>query len=207
MKRAVMLTAILMSAVLMSSGVYAADKIYNFEGGVKTRAEQGLSESQIAPTYPDNWFSTWTYTFILVLDDGGSATIQFTYWKAYLVKRWGVNVSFIDKGEDQVINNQVFKEDSVEYDNDANRFQAGPHYWEGEYPEYRVHLDIPARGGKPAMKGDIKLRSLVKGWRPGKGPVHYGAPDGPWYDLVVPVPWADLSGSLHINGKKHELKG
>ncbi|MFO8056228.1 MAG: hypothetical protein R6V10_02900, partial [bacterium] len=137
----------------------------------------------------------------------GSATIQFTYWKAYLVKRWGVNVSFIEKGEDQVINNQVFKEDSVEYDKESNRFQVGPQYWEGEYPEYRVHLDIPAREGKPAMKGDIKLRSLVKGWRPGKGPVHYGAPDGPWYDLVVPVPWADLSGSLHINGKKHELKG
>ncbi len=207
MKRSVLVIIVLLLTIFMHHQAYGADKVYNFKGGVKTRADKGLSNERVAPTYPDNWFSTWTYTFILIMDDGSSATVQFTYWKVYLASRGGINVSYIDKGEDQVINSQVFDMDKLEYDHDNHRFQVGPHYWEGEYPDYRIHLDIPAQNGKPAMKADIKLRSLVKGWRPGEGPVHYGAPDGSWYDLVVPIPWADLSGSFYINNKKHELKG
>ena len=97
--------------------------------------------------------------------------------------------------------------DDLSFTKGENRFQLGEHYWKGAYPEYTLHVDLPARDGKPAMKADIKLRSLAKGWRPGEGPVHYGDPDGPWYDLVVPIPWADLSGSFYIDGEKHELAG
>jgi hypothetical protein len=57
------------------------------------------------------------------------------------------------------------------------------------------------------MKADIRYHCRTPGWRPGQGPVHYGAPDGDWYDLIVMIPWADVDGTLTINGQTRAIKG
>jgi len=185
----------------------AAGQIYDFKGGVQTRADLGIARQELEPMPSRGGFFTWTYTFVFYLDDNSSAMIQFTYWKMYIKKQRGLYFSFIDQGEKRFFRKGIYNEGETGYNADPPRLSMGAHSWQGFYPDFSLHMDFPAEKDLPEMKAEIRLHCRTPGWRPGEGPVHYGSPDGDWYDLIVMIPWADLEGTVTLNGKTRNIKG
>ena len=208
MKRVKALSAALAVAMILFAGAALAGKgVYNFTGGVRTRPDQGLSKLDLKPAPEEGGFFSWTYTFMLTLDDGSSGMIQFTYWKMYFKTQRGLYFAFSDKGEEQIIRKSIHGAKEIGYNEETPELVMGPHHWKGFYPDFNVHLDFPDEEGLPQMKADLRFRCRTPGWRPGEGPVHYGSPDGDWYDVVVMIPWADVSGTITVNGVTREAKG
>jgi len=200
-----LLVAVVVTAAALSA--LAAGRVYNFKGGVVTAAERGLSKEEIVPYNPEGGVKIWTYTFMIYLDDGSSGMIQFSFWKLYLFSQRGVIASFIDKGQKRYFSKSLYENERMTWSDDPPGLVMGPNYWRGYYPEFEVHLDFPAAEDKVEMKADLLFKCRTPGWRPGEGPVHYGAPDGDWYDIVVMIPWADLTGTITIDGKTREARG
>lgn len=198
---------IVIALVMLASVADAAKPVFNFKGGVKTRADKGLTKDEIKPQTSDTTFFTTTYTFVVYLDDDSSAMIQFTYWKISIINNHALFFSFIDKGDKQYLYKPVFDEDDFSYKADPQEFRLGQNYWKGTYPDFFIHAEFPASDDQPTMKADLHFKSRTPGWRPGEGPVHYGSPDGDWYDLIVLIPWADVDGTLVIDGKVRKVKG
>lgn len=198
---------VLLALVLAAGLAWAAKTVYNFKGGVKTRPDQGITKAELAPTPADSTFFTWTYTFLLYLDDDSSAMVQFTYWKLSLASQHGLYFGFADKGQKLYLRKGVIDAKDVAYTANPPQLKMGPHYWKGFYPDFYLHQDFPAEEGQPAMKADVHFKCRTPGWRPGEGPVHYGDPNGDWYDLIVIIPWADVDGTVTLNGQTRKIKG
>ncbi len=198
---------VFITILTLSTVVWAADKVYNFKGGVKTRADKGLLEKDIAPQDASGTFFTSTYTFMYYLDNGATGIVQFTYWKIPFMGRHGIAFSFIDENGKHHIRKPVFDEDDLTYTKSPRKFALGKNYWGGDYPNFRVYLDLPAEDGAPPMVLDLKYKCRTPGWRPGEGPAHYGSPDGKWYDMAVIIPWADVTMDVTIDGKKSSFEG
>lgn len=201
------LVATFLTTVLVAGAALALEQVYNFTGGVKTRADKGLSKGELAPQPTKGSFFSWTYTFMFFLDDNSSGMIQFTYWKMYFKTQRGLYFSFSDKADKLFFRKGLFKAREMEYVEDPPKLRMGPHYWEGFYPDFQLHMDFPPEDGQPEMRADIRFHCRTPGWRPGEGPTHYGAPDGDWYDLIVMIPWADVTGTLTLDGRTRTLKG
>lgn len=152
-------------------------------------------------------FYSWTYTFMIWCEDSSSAMIQFTYWKYSLMSQHGLVFSFVDRGERLTVQKGIFKTDEVKYTADPPQLSMGRNHWKGFYPDFTLHIDLPAADGRPAMKADLRLHCRTPGWRPGEGPVHYETPDGPWYDLIVMIPWADMEGTVTVGTTTRKVKG
>jgi hypothetical protein len=193
--------------VMLAGAAWAAKQVYNFKGGVKTHADRGITKQELIPQPAENFFFTYTYTFMIYLEDDSSAMIQFTFWKVPLMGRHAILFSYIDRGEKQYLYKPVFDNYQYSYREDPPEFRLGPNFWKGFYPDFYVHLDLPADGELPAAKADLHFRCRTPGWRPGDGPTHYGAPDGDWYDLIVMIPWADLDGTVNIGDQTKKAKG
>jgi len=201
------IAALAIAALAVAAAAWAAGQVYNFKGGVRTRADQGITKQQLKPMTPDSGFFSWTYTFMFYLDDDSSGMIQFTYWKYYVMETRGLYFAFNDKGDHLYLRKGLADADETSYSGDPPEMKMGPHYWKGFYPDFYVHQDFPAEDGQPQMMTDLHFHCRTPGWRPGEGPVHYGAPDGDWYDLIVMIPWADLDGTVTIDGKTRKVKG
>jgi len=201
-------TFILAAGLMLAAGAaLAAKSVFNFKGGVTTRAGTGLTKEEFKPIPDEGGFFSWTYTFMLYLDDDSSGMIQFTYWKMYLKKQRGLYFVFSDKGDTQYMRKGVYKAKETSYVDDPPELTMGPHSWKGFYPDFQIHLDFPAEKDQSEMKADLRLHCRTPGWRPGEGPVHYGSMNGDWYDLIVMIPWADLEGTLTLNGETRQVKG
>ncbi len=188
--------------MLICGMAWASGGVYNFKGGVKTNADKGISKQELAPQEPEGWFYTWCYTFVLYLDDGSSAMIQTTYWRAaYLAKQNFTIFSYIDAQGNKHYWQDLVDEDEKSYTVDPPMLKMGKQYWKGYYPDFYVHME------GENLSADLHYKAKTPGWRPGEGPVHYGEPDGDWYDLLVVIPWAEVEGTMTVDGKERQVKG
>ena len=101
----------------------------------------------------------------------------------------------------------LYKGKQTRYIDEPPRFEMGPNYWTGFYPDFHVHLDFAPEEGQSDIQADIHFHCRTPGWRPGEGPAHYGSPDGDWYDIVAMIPWAEVDGTMTINGETRAIKG
>ncbi len=194
-------------AVLLAASALAGGKVYNFPGGVQTRPDRGLTPEELKPAGDQGGFFSWTYTFMIYLDDESSAMIQFTYWKMYVKRQRGLYFSFSDKGENLYMRKGVYSAGETVYTEEPPGLAMGPNSWKGFYPEFQVRMEFPAEKDLPEMRADFRFRCRTPGWRPGEGPVRYGTPDGDWYDLVVMIPWADVEGTVTLDGRTRAVRG
>ena len=182
----------------------AAGQVYNFKGGVKTRATEGITKQQLVPQPPQGMLYTWTYTFVYYLDDRSSGMIQFSLFRAGgpLYQRNFVHFSYApDQGGERVYRKDLIANDQRTWQDNPPKLTMGKHSWQGFYPDFDLHLDYGD------VKADLHYHCLTPGWRPGEGPTHYGTPDGAWYDLITVIPWAEVSGTITLPDKTLKVHG
>lgn len=195
---------VLLVLLLLAGAVaLAAGQVYNFKGGVKTRAEKEITKQELAPQPDQGLIFTWTYTFVYYLDDRSSGMIQYSYFKAggSLYQRNFVHFSYAPMDGERVYRKDIIANDQRAWQEDPPRLTMGKHYWKGFYPDFDLHLDYGD------VKADLHYHCLTPGWRPGEGPTHYGAPDGPWYDLITMIPWAEVTGTIVLPEKTLQVHG
>jgi hypothetical protein len=191
-----------MVVLLIAFVAFGKGQVYNFKDGVKTRAEKGITKDELVPQSPEGFFYTWCYTFVLYLEDGSSAMIQYSYWRgAYLASKSLTIFSFIDADGTRTYWQDIVDDDQRIYTQDPPKLQMGKQSWSGFYPDFNLHLE------GENLNADLHYKAKTTGWRPGEGPVHYGTPDGDWYDLLVVIPWAEVEGTMVLNGKERKIKG
>ncbi len=197
------ITAAAVIAASVGALALAAGGVYNFKGGVKTRADQGLTKQELQPAPASGMFFSWAYTFVYYLDDGSNGMIQYAYFAAggKLFQRNFVHFSYVSPTGERVYRKAIIDDDLRSWRSDPPMLAVGKHYWQGFYPDFDLHLDYGD------VRADLHYHCLTPGWRPGEGPVHYGAPDGDWYDLVVMIPWAEVSGTIVVPGKTLQVHG
>ncbi len=176
-------------------------KLYKFKGEVNAQT-LGLTVNQIGFYSPQGHFFTQSWTFIYYLDNGGGGYIQFSYARVgFIFKQLLVHHSHYTNEGKLVYRKDIMSVDKLNWEPLIPALKMGESSWSGFYPDFKVRAYLKD------LKADLTFHCLVPGWRPGKGPAHYGSPDGPWYDLVVMIPWAEVSGTIEAEGKKKKVKG
>ena len=178
------------------------EKIYLFKGGVKTRPEQGLSREELGFYPPQGKFFSQSWTFIYYLEDGSGGYIQLSHLRlGYLLQQLLVHHSHYTEQGQLIYQKKIVPAKDWEWEQAKPRLRIGPAYWEGFYPDF--YLFAPLKG----ITAKLKFHCLTPGWRPGEGPTYYGSPQGEWYDLVVMIPWAEVSGTIKIPGREKSVRG
>lgn len=70
---------------------------------------------------------------------------------------------------------------------------------DGGLPTHRIHI------AEDGMQFDLTFESLVPMWQPGEGLTNYG--EDSFFAWVVAAPKAQVTGTIVVNGKRHEVTG
>jgi hypothetical protein len=199
-KNGLILIILLLMSLASSSDT---KRIYPFKGGVKTRAEKGLTRQEIAFQQPEGSFFTQSWTFVYYLDDASCGYLQFTYMRmGYLLERISAQHSFWDSREKKLRFQTALTGGSDYAQNlDPWSLRLGRQKISGFYPEFRVSSDLQD------IQTDLHFHCKVPGWRPGESPTHYLSPDGDWYDFYLVIPWAKMEGTFTVDGEVREVHG
>jgi hypothetical protein len=176
--------------------------VYGFKGGVKVKPDRDVSKDDLKPIPAEGKFFSQAWTFVYYLDDGAGGYIQFSHARmGYALSNILVHHSHYSADGRLTYRKDVLSLKEMKYEESEPRLNMGKSFWSGFYPEFRVYAPLPG------LETDLTFHSLTPPWRPGNGPVHYGAPDGDWYDLVVPIPLARVSGTIRVDGKNTKVSG
>ncbi len=180
-----------------------AKRIYPFKGGIKTRAEKGLTREEIGFHQPGGTFFSQSWTFVYYLDDSSCGYLQFSYMRmGFLMHRISGQHSYWDGGEKRLrFEAELAGGDDYSQALDPWSLRMGRQEISGFYPDFHVKSDIQN------ISTDLHFHCRVPGWRPGEGPTHYVSPDGDWYDLYVVIPWAEVTGTMTVDGRTREVHG
>lgn len=174
--------------------------VHTFAGVVSEGVN--ICREDIAPRHPPEWIYNWRYTFTLLDHDGSSLMIQFTYSKmTRLLDQYFYYFSFVDaEGKRVYVQSEV---DGGEYEFDplAPSMRMGRQGWSGFFPSYRLRIDTPE------LSADLDYDCRAAGWRPGTGPARFGSRGSDWFDHVVFIPWAEVSGTITVGGETRQVRG
>jgi len=189
--------------LLACAGVARSQKpVYLFKGGVKVRPEKAISKKDLAVEPAEGKFYSQAWTFVYFTDDGGGGYIQFSFARlGYALRQVLVHHAYYGADGKMTYRKDILSLKDMQYDEKEPKLLMGKSSWSGFYPEFRVK--VPLEG----LETDLTFYCMVPPWRPGDGPVHYGAPDGDWYDIVVYIPLARVSGTIKVEGKEKKVSG
>jgi len=196
---------ILLGALFLFSTLVIGDEtklIYLFKGGVKVNPGKVITKKDLAVEPAQGKFFSQSWTFVYYLDDGGGGYIQFSSARfGYTIKNILVHHSHYTAEGKLVYRKEILSANDIKWDEKEPKLSMGNSSWTGFYPEF--HLVIPL----PGLETDLIFQCLTPPWRPGEGPVHYGSKEGDWYDVVIPIPLARVSGTIKAEGKEKKVSG
>jgi hypothetical protein len=199
------LKQILLTLVLLPSFVLpilAQKPVYLWNNGVKVKPGKAIVKKDLAVEPAEGKFFTQAWTFVYYTDDGGGGYIQFSHARlGYALRQVLVHHVFYTPEGKMVYRKEILSLKDMSWDDKDNKLVMGKSSWSGFYPEFRVK--VPLEG----LETDMTFTCLTPPWRPGDGPVRYGAPDGEWYDVVVYIPLARVSGTIKVEGKEKKVTG
>ncbi len=102
--------------------------------------------------------------------------------------------------EELVLDKKTFSPGDVNVDKKGFGITAGPNRIELVGDRYRIKVD------GPQLKAEFSYKPLAGSYRLGDGYVLFKNSDD-FTRHSMPLPWAEVSGTLSYNGKTHQLKG
>ncbi len=140
-------------------------------------------------------FRSETAYFTGLLDNGWIFTISYSTWRYSWFGGTGIIVILAEPdGTGHWFQKEVKKDElKVGKDGLSIRFDGG--LIEGKPPGYRIQLqDIQG------FSCDLSIRSLLDPWKPGNGFAYLSKEKDVYVHFRVPVPWAEVSGTLQVPG-------
>jgi hypothetical protein len=202
MRRIRMAGIFLFCLMVSLAGFPEGKRVYGFKGGVNTRAEKGLTREEAGFHEPEGKFFTQSWTFVYYLDDRSGGYLQFTYMRmGYFLDRLSGQHSYFDPDGNLWFSAELAGGSDWSFELEPWRLRMGRQEISGFYPEFTVKSEIQG------ISTDLHFLCKVPGWRPGEGPAHYGSPEGDWYDLYVVIPWAEVSGTIMVDGEARKVHG
>jgi hypothetical protein len=175
--------------------------VYLFKGGVKINPGVAIDRKDLAVMPPPGKFFTQSWTFVYYTDDGGGGYIQFSILQLYTLKQIGVHHTHYTPEGKMVYRKEILSPKDMKWDEKEPRLMFGSSSWSGYYPEFRLTVPLPD------LETYLTFNCLTPPWRPGQGPVHFGTPQGDWYDLIVFIPLARISGTIRVDNKERKVLG
>jgi len=176
-------------------------QIYSFKGGVKINPGVDITKKELAVVSQPGRFFTQSWTFVYYTDDGAGGYIQFSIMRLYTLKQIAAHHTHFTPEGKMIYRKEILSPKDLKWDEKEPRLMFGSSGWSGYYPEFRV--TVPLEG----LETYLTFNCETPPWRPGQGPVHYGSPDGDWYDLIVFIPLARISGTIRVEGKERRVTG
>ena len=194
-----------LGGLLLAAGLALAVEVgpvYLFKGGVKLKAGKEVTRKDLEVEPAEGKFFSQGWTFVYYLDDGGGGYIQFSHARlGYTIKQILVHHSHYTADGKMIYKKEILSPKDLKWDEAEPRLSMGKSSMSGFYPEFRLY--VPLEG----LETTLTFQCLTPPWRPGAGPVHYGTPDGDWYDVVVPIPLARVSGTIRIANQERKVSG
>lgn len=195
-------TSIVMLLLAGAAMAQSPKPVYLFKGGVKAKPEKTITKRDLAVAPAEGKFFSQAWTFVYFTDDGGGGYIQFSFARlGYALRQVLVHHAHYTGDGKMVYRKEILSLKDMQWDEKGPGLLMGKSGWSGFYPEFRVK--VPLEG----LETDLTFYCMVPPWRPGDGPVHYGAPDGDWYDVVVFIPVARVSGAIKVEGREKKVTG
>lgn len=177
-------------------------QLIHFPSQVNAKADKALSKEELGAKDPSQIFFSQSWNFFYLLDDSSCGYIQFSQSRIlYSTNNLIVHHTYYSPEGKVFYKKEYLPVSEMKWEIAEPRLSMGRHYWTGFYPEFRVF--VPLEG----METSLTLDCLTPGFRPWDGPIHYGSPKGSWYELVIPIPWARLNGTIKIDKIEKKVSG
>ncbi|MDP8254743.1 MAG: hypothetical protein P9M14_03255 [Candidatus Alcyoniella australis] len=159
-----------------------------------------LSQYSFFPDEREMFSISW---FVLAdLDDGGALFCNVMITNIGIGdQKATVDVTWIDpQGEDHFVR-QEFDDKAFEASTERLDIKVGQSFLSGDYPNFRLRV------AQQEMVVDVKLHAVVPGWQPNSSFVFFDGDKQKYYSARVPVPMAELTGTVTLEGKTHPISG
>lgn len=185
---------------IFAAAATTGDLAANFKG--KIDAARSISIKDLVPKPNDDNVYNWRYTFMFLLDDGASFHIQFTYTKLrFMLDQHFWYFSYVDPQGKRIYRQDIVKAEDYSFDPNVPAMKMGPQSWTGYQPSLRLVVTAPD------FSADVVYENPAPGWRPGEGPASFGKNGDEWFDEVVFIPQAKVTGELKVGGVARKVTG
>jgi hypothetical protein len=191
---AALATAVLPSRAGAQARIY--DGVWNWEHPNGLR----LTEDEIFPhtPYERDWQSH-SYYLLGRLESGYVVVIGPFQWRYGALGAWGMYVIVRDPQGRVFTWDGKIGDGSPEVAPSGMRISAGNARFESRGGEHRWTIDVPG------FSCDFTFTNILPAWKPGSGVARFDSEHYTTYCL--PAPWADLSGTMTVNGTTVDAAG
>jgi hypothetical protein len=132
---------------------------------------------------------------------GWAITIGFFGWSQGFLQGWGLYALVAEPDGTSHYARSAVSGRNVRLSGDRLRIQAGDNLIEGSRGWTRVRLALDG------ISCDLRFRNLLPPWKPGDGLAYLTEDQSVNLRVVVPAPWAELSGVLKVGGRTVPVRG
>jgi len=194
----VVLAALAASVVPSRAG--AQSRIYEGPWNWEHPNELRLTEEEIFPHTPyDGDWQTHSYFFMGRLDSGGIVVMNPFQWRYGAIGTWGLYLIVLDPWGRVFSWDGKLGDGSPEVAPRGMRVSAPNGRFESSTGEHRWQVDVPG------FSCDFTFRNVLPAWKPGSGVTWFD--DRHYTAYSNPAPWADLSGTMTVNGETMDAAG
>jgi hypothetical protein len=198
---AVPLTLVIaLAAVVLPSRAGALTRIYEGAWNWEHPNELRLTEDEMFPRTPyhDDWQSR-SYYWMGRLDAGYVVVINPFQWHFGAFGTWGMYLIVLDPQGRVFTWDGKIGDGTPEVASRGMRVSAANGRFESRGGEHRWVVDVPG------FSCDLTFTNVLPAWKPGGGTAWFDDEHYTFYSM--PAPWADLAGTMTVNGETVDATG
>jgi len=161
-----------------------------------------LGEEYMAFHQPSFFYQNEYTGAMFFSKDGWKFVANIFYFKLGPELKWGITVSVADPKNNYFIGKAEIDPTLMKFDPNSAEISFKDSYIKGRNPNYHIHYVTDK------VTVDLNYKSRVGVWAPaGAGRFKLGAEGKYYYNWAMGAPWADVTGSITINGKTYPVEG
>ncbi|MCX7028551.1 MAG: hypothetical protein NTU62_00325 [Spirochaetes bacterium] len=178
----------------------AEPKIYDGAWNWEHPNELRVTEDEMFPNTPyERDWQSHSYYWMGRLDTGHVVVIGPFQWRYGAIGAWGMYVIVRDPRGRVFTWDGKIGDGSLEVAPSGMRISAGKIRFESRGGVHRWTVDVPG------FSCDFTFTNVLPAWKPGSGVARFDSEHYTTYSL--PAPWADLSGTMTVNGETVDAAG
>jgi hypothetical protein len=188
------------AAAVLPCRAGAQVRIYDGTWNWEHPNELRLTEDEMFPRMPyeRDWMSH-SYYWLGRLDSGHVVVLSPFQWRYGALGAWGLYMVVRDPWGRVFTWDGKLADGSPEVAPSGMRISAGNNRFESRDGVHRWIIDVPG------FSCDFTFTNVLPAWKPGSGVTQF---DGVHYTTYsLPAPWADLSGTMTVNGETVDAAG